>query len=157
MNLLYTVKQLADARAATRPAPQRRRISLRERTAQAMAAEEARLHEEQLLCARYPVPTHAVLTDLRRRRPHKLTRQELDDACFAVLDTWSEGEESETDTEVEDEIDEKADRLDAQVARLRRRHGDKTAAAEQSKRGAVRVQEGRAGAVLEDDDEGVGE
>lgn len=143
MDLLFTVKRLADVRAATRPPrSEPRRISLRERRAQAIAGQDSRLHEENLLRTKPPDADNARLRGLNhraRQRAKSYTRQQAEDACRALLDAgWDpaadveeeEEESSDSDEVVEEEEEEEGDsvvearaqRLNARVERLWETH-----------------------------------
>lgn len=136
MDLLFTVKRLADVRAATRPPrSQPRRISLRERRAQAIAGQDSRLHEESLLRAKPPDADNARLRALNhraRQRGKCYTRQQTEDACRALLDAgWDPAadveEEDSSDSDEEEEegdsvVEARAQRLNARAERLWEAH-----------------------------------
>ncbi|OAA80091.1 hypothetical protein LEL_03577 [Akanthomyces lecanii RCEF 1005] len=132
MDLLFTVQRLADARAAARPPPPARppRISFRERRAQDIARQDARLYEESLLRERPPDPDNARLRALNhreRQRAKKHTRQQAEDACRALLDvSWdpaADVEESDSEEDEDDPVVEAhAQRLNARAGRLWAQH-----------------------------------
>ncbi|OAA71302.1 hypothetical protein ISF_01853 [Cordyceps fumosorosea ARSEF 2679] len=130
MDLLYTVQRLAEARAATTPPPHRApRISLRERTAQALAATEAQIHAAAHLRSLYADTSLAELRALarrRRERSRRLTPREAEDACWALLDAgWDPAaDRPESDSEEDDDeaVEELAARLNARSRALWARH-----------------------------------
>ncbi|KAM3511548.1 hypothetical protein MY11210_004834 [Beauveria gryllotalpidicola] len=132
MDLLFTVQRLAEIRATTKlptPSPPPH-ISLRQRTAERIAAEEARIQREAALGALYPAgPLNARIREAKRMRrdlDRLYTRQQAEDACWAMLDAgWdpsADVEESDSEEDDDEAVERLARRLNARAKRLWRKH-----------------------------------